>query len=466
MVVDLDEIRGGDVEHLVESWVELQRLPRALSRSTELGDLERRLGSHEDVDLLRQAASGLGRVRPPAALVVVSEGEATVKSAGARVHLVDWDECRSAEVVAAALEEVRALPPGFLGRLDALEELEQAAERCSSGTPPKVRVEVSGNSVQVTTLPTDQQRPRGDHRRSCCGGRAAGTRAALRVHMIGMPVETYRAMQQYHDELLRELSMTSLAGEDQSSAPRSLLRSLQGVCGELGEHIRGVEEALERAAVVGERTVDLCYEVPGHGLRLLRELDALLEAADEYCRSGNLLTLSVPSEVRALRRWCFDEISAQAAGRAPTPWDGEALESSAQGGGAPAGRSPRATSGRVSKTFPGAPASAGEARHFVAGCVQSWGLESAADAAELLTSEIVTNSILHASGEIEVYVERDEGLVVVSVKDHSTSLPSLRSYDPCAGTGRGLQLVELLSHEWGVQGGVGHKVVWFSLPTG
>ena len=40
-----------------------------------------------------------------------------------------------------------------------------------------------------------------------------------------------------------------------------------------------------------------------------------------YCRSGDLLTLETPADVRAFQRWYLDEMAHQLDGAPPTPWD-------------------------------------------------------------------------------------------------------------------------------------------------
>ena len=99
----------------------------------------------------------------------------------------------------------------------------------------------------------------------------------------------------------------------------------------------------------------------------------------------------------------------------------------------------------------------------------------AQDDAELLTSELVTNAVVHGSGIITVAIERDEDVIAVAVGDFGEDQPlaevqeALRVAEPTpdadAEGGRGLHLVRALASAWGVRrnrDGVG-KVVWFRL---
>jgi anti-sigma regulatory factor (Ser/Thr protein kinase) len=88
-----------------------------------------------------------------------------------------------------------------------------------------------------------------------------------------------------------------------------------------------------------------------------------------------------------------------------------------------------------------------------------------ADVVELLTSELVTNAVLHARTGITVRVVRNETGVRVEVADTCPTLPTTRLYSEDAVTGRGLQLVESLATAWGVEPGQGCKVLWFEVSS-
>src|SRR3954471_8114566 len=119
-------------------------------------------------------------------------------------------------------------------------------------------------------------------------------------------------------------------------------------------------------------------------------------------------------------------------------------------------------------TLPPAPDSARHARRFVADVLTSARAEGTLlDLAALLTSELVTNGIVHAHTELRVVVDITERFVRVEVADGNPSLPARRDYDESAMTGRGIEMVELLSHEFGVVPIDGDgKRVWFRLVRG
>jgi anti-sigma regulatory factor (Ser/Thr protein kinase) len=87
--------------------------------------------------------------------------------------------------------------------------------------------------------------------------------------------------------------------------------------------------------------------------------------------------------------------------------------------------------------------------------------QAALDRVLLLTSEVVTNAILHARTPLRLTASLEGGQVQVRVYDRLRLLPRVRSYPADAGTGRGMHLVEALADEWGVEETPNGKCVWF-----
>jgi anti-sigma regulatory factor (Ser/Thr protein kinase) len=112
-------------------------------------------------------------------------------------------------------------------------------------------------------------------------------------------------------------------------------------------------------------------------------------------------------------------------------------------------------------------ASVPAARRFVRVTLLAWGLPAAAEAAEILVSEVCTNAVLHARTEMTVKVSQAGDVAQICVEDGSPVLPRQRRHGVDATTGRGMQLVEMLSLRWGVDHvGTGPgKVVWFEVPV-
>jgi anti-sigma regulatory factor (Ser/Thr protein kinase) len=110
------------------------------------------------------------------------------------------------------------------------------------------------------------------------------------------------------------------------------------------------------------------------------------------------------------------------------------------------------------------PASVGLARGFVADVLSPLDHDTR-DVALLLTSELVTNAILHARTPVQVGVLIDNEQVLICVGDRMEASAELvpSGHSRTRPGGRGLALVADLSSMWGTQGYVGGKTVWFVL---
>jgi DNA-binding NarL/FixJ family response regulator len=111
------------------------------------------------------------------------------------------------------------------------------------------------------------------------------------------------------------------------------------------------------------------------------------------------------------------------------------------------------------------PRSAGDARRFVAGTLEPWQLGPLIDTVTLLTSELVTNAVVHAGTEVDVVVRLTGAIARVEVTDRSELSPMPRHSSIEDDSGRGLGLVQALARRWGTtrQPG-GGKTVWFEVP--
>lgn len=87
------------------------------------------------------------------------------------------------------------------------------------------------------------------------------------------------------------------------------------------------------------------------------------------------------------------------------------------------------------------------------------------DTAELLTSELVTNALLHGGTDLTVHVEScdGDGSVRIAVDDGSDQAPQLGEPDSEDLGGRGLPLVASLATRWGWESLPAGKRVWFEV---
>lgn len=104
--------------------------------------------------------------------------------------------------------------------------------------------------------------------------------------------------------------------------------------------------------------------------------------------------------------------------------------------------------------LPRSPRSAGRARTLLRDQLTDWKIDGeVADTAQLLLSELVTNSLLHASvppdREIGLRCARYDGRLRIEVADANNTRPAPRQAAPDDEGGRGLALVLALAYRWG-----------------
>ncbi|WP_419998371.1 SpoIIE family protein phosphatase [Streptomyces boninensis] len=127
-------------------------------------------------------------------------------------------------------------------------------------------------------------------------------------------------------------------------------------------------------------------------------------------------------------------------------------------------------SARAEATFEPVGRSVAPARAFVRDTLQGWGYAEIADDAVVLTSELVTNAVVHAGTSVDVHCLRTDAGVRVEVADHypERELPldeAGRPPGPDHEGGRGLMLCAALASRWGVEYTGTRKQVWFQLDT-
>ncbi|MGW2591342.1 SpoIIE family protein phosphatase [Streptomyces sp. NPDC001515] len=124
---------------------------------------------------------------------------------------------------------------------------------------------------------------------------------------------------------------------------------------------------------------------------------------------------------------------------------------------------------RAAATFEPVGRSVATARAFVRDTLQGWGYTDVVDDAVVLTSELVTNAVVHAGTAANVLCLRTEDGVRVEVSDHypEREIPlqstGLDIGSPDRENGRGLLLCAALASRWGVEYSPTHKHVWFQL---
>ncbi|MFD7323099.1 SpoIIE family protein phosphatase [Streptomyces sp. NPDC059875] len=107
------------------------------------------------------------------------------------------------------------------------------------------------------------------------------------------------------------------------------------------------------------------------------------------------------------------------------------------------------------------------ARQHLRQLLHDWTDEDQVDSAVLMISEMVTNVLIHTDGDAlivaEVTCDDEARRLRVEVSDASDELPHKRHPGEMASSGRGLVLMEMLAHAWGVDPRGEGKSIWFEL---
>lgn len=103
------------------------------------------------------------------------------------------------------------------------------------------------------------------------------------------------------------------------------------------------------------------------------------------------------------------------------------------------------------------------ARRFVVDVVDSWGLRAITGDAALVTSELVTNAVVHGGSPFVASVTRLGRAVRVAVEDAAASWPQRQHAQPGDQDGRGMAIVEALATRVGCDRTRSGKVAWAEL---
>lgn len=133
------------------------------------------------------------------------------------------------------------------------------------------------------------------------------------VTLVGVPVDLYFEASRHMAEIVREFALISFG--DRSGVNGRVPAQLLGLVDQLGKRYSNNTDAIrtqiEAGAEVGRSTVDVELPADEQAATITEILTDLLDAADEFCRSGDLLTLAAPPEIVAWRHWWRDQVVAQ-----------------------------------------------------------------------------------------------------------------------------------------------------------
>jgi hypothetical protein len=145
-------------------------------------------------------------------------------------------------------------------------------------------------------------------------------RPMRRVVLREFPLRLMDEARQHGEALIREFQMLVHADPEQAHVPRRLLELAE----ESDKRYEGMNpdaEAIADAALArGDEYVDLEVFVPDSFKDETLDAVPLLLEVEEYCRSGQLLTLVPSDDLRAFWAWYLGEFVRQIDGLEPIAW--------------------------------------------------------------------------------------------------------------------------------------------------
>ncbi|MCU1678054.1 MAG: hypothetical protein JWM93_2812 [Frankiales bacterium] len=144
------------------------------------------------------------------------------------------------------------------------------------------------------------------------------------VQLVGLPLKVHARAQQHADEMTREFQLiVEQDHQHAGSVPDRLLQLSTMLSSRYAGFTAEQERRIEAGIAAGEVQLDtVTFTVPADVGTAARQFGDILDEADEYCRTGQLLTLAPSPEVAAYRRWYLDNFIVQCAGAPPQPWSG------------------------------------------------------------------------------------------------------------------------------------------------
>ncbi|MEV2234966.1 ATP-binding protein [Streptomyces phaeochromogenes] len=100
-------------------------------------------------------------------------------------------------------------------------------------------------------------------------------------------------------------------------------------------------------------------------------------------------------------------------------------------------------------------------RRIVRAGLNRWERPELTEDAELLVTELVTNSLRHGRGDIRVRLYLSADRIRIEVRDGARETPVLRTATSSDEDGRGLFIVRAIADDWGISP---DGTTWCTLP--
>lgn len=150
----------------------------------------------------------------------------------------------------------------------------------------------------------------------------ATTRTAV---LRDFPLRVWARSRQHGDEVMREFTLMlegERSGQTTLDVPKALVDLAHVFTTRFGPLLDQLYAAREAALAQGRDRMDSEVALVPGTPELLARVRQVMDDVDEFCRSGELLTLARDPADRALFDWTTAELVAQYEGREPTPWQG------------------------------------------------------------------------------------------------------------------------------------------------
>jgi hypothetical protein len=137
-----------------------------------------------------------------------------------------------------------------------------------------------------------------------------------RIEIRGIPVALWDRARAWFGGLQREFTILSTQDGDE---PEELLKFVAEATDRFAQFGRS-DALLDEAMNAGLAEVDQELMLPTMAREASLNLWSLIQRAEQYCSSGQMLTLVPDDDVRNFVRWYLFEVSNQIDGMAPRRW--------------------------------------------------------------------------------------------------------------------------------------------------
>src|SRR5437868_10230094 len=140
------------------------------------------------------------------------------------------------------------------------------------------------------------------------------------VTILDFPLKIGVRARQHRESLLREFAIIALGGGDKADVPKRLLEIAKLHDERYSDLNPEADDAVDRAIGRGDEFIDFVVNVPQQIKQDTVDLAPVLIEVDAYCRSGDLLAVSPPDDIRAFWNSFLIAFVRQTSDDSPSSW--------------------------------------------------------------------------------------------------------------------------------------------------